>query len=287
MPEFIVPERYDGESMKTFLKSYCNVSARLLADLKKYPNGITANGQHKRSIDTVHTNDIVRIELPPEKNEIIPSNISLNIVYEDDDIIILDKPPFMPVHPVRNHIDDTLANGLAYYAQSKGEVWTFRAINRLDRDTSGLVLVCKNGYSASILSGNVEKVYMALCEGEIFGEGTIDEPIRLKEGHTIQREVGEGGVKAVTHWKSVAVKNNHTLLSVKLETGRTHQIRVHFSFKGFALAGDDMYGGSRRYFDRQCLHCTELKFIHPITKKQMTVKSNIPNWLDILDISLK
>lgn len=283
MPTFIVSKEYDGKDVKTFLKSYCNVSARLLTDLKKYPNGITANGSHIRSIDIIHTNDIIKIKLPIEKSDIIPVNLPLNIVYEDNDIIILDKPPFMPVHPVRNHIDDTLANGLAYYAQSKGEIWTFRAINRLDRDTSGLVLVCKNGYSASILSGKVEKVYMALCQGIILGKGTIDAPIRLKEGHTIQREVGEGGVKAITHWESIATKNNHTLLFIKLETGRTHQIRVHFSSIGLPLAGDDMYGGSRKYFQRQCLHCAELKFIHPITKKQMIIKSNIPNWLNDLD----
>lgn len=283
MPEFTVPEEYNGENIKTFLRNYCSVSSRLLTDLKKYPNGITIKGNRMRSVDIIYTGDIVKIEFPPEKTEIVAVNLPLNIVYEDNDIIIIDKPPFMPVHPVHGHIDDTLANGLAYYAQSKGEIWTFRAINRIDRDTSGLVLAAKNTYSASLLSGKVEKVYIALCEGELFGEGTIDAPIRLKEGHKIQREVGEGGVRAITHWKSIMVKNNHTLLSIKLETGRTHQIRVHFSSMGFPLAGDDMYGGSRKYFERQCLHCAGLEFIHPISKNKMTIKSKMPDWIKDLE----
>lgn len=283
MLEFVVTPDYDGESVKVFLRKYCNVSARLLTDLKKYPNGITANGKHIRSIDILHTNDIVCLNLPEEKNDIIPVNMKINIVYEDKYIIIIDKPPFMPVHPVHGHIDDTLANAVAYYAQNKGEKWTFRAINRLDRDTSGLVLIAKDSYSAALLGGSVEKVYIALCEGIICGEGTIDAPIRLKEGHTIQREVGEGGVSAITHWKSINTLFNHTLLSVKLETGRTHQIRVHFSSLGLPLAGDDMYGGHRNIFSRQCLHCAELDFIHPINKEKMIIKSKLPNWLEILD----
>lgn len=269
--KFIVEKDCGGMTVQNFLRKHCNVSARLLTKLKRTENGITANGEHIRSIDILHSGDIVELKMPDDENDIIPVEMPLDIVYEDEEIIVFNKPPFMPVHPVREHQLDTLANGAKYYSNSKGEDYTFRAINRLDRDTSGLVLVAKSSYAATFLSKNVSKIYVALCEGELYGNGTIDKPIRLKEGHTIQRETGENGIKAVTHWKSVQVNNNHTYLELKLETGRTHQIRVHMASIGHPLAGDDMYGGSRNIFKRQCLHCSTLTFIHPVTKEKMTI----------------
>lgn len=281
--KFVVNAGYDGITVQSFLRKYCDVSARLLTKLKRTENGITANGEHIRSIDILHGGDVVELKMPNDENYIVPVNIPLDIKYEDSELIVFNKPPFMPVHPVRDHQLDTLANGAVYYSQSKGENYTFRVINRLDKDTSGLVLTAKNSYSASSVAKTVDKTYFALCEGELYGSGTINAPLRLKEGYTIQREAGNGGVKAVTHWKALCICHNHTYLELKLETGRTHQIRAHMASVGHPLAGDDMYGGSRKYFDRQCLDCGIIEFIHPVTGKKITVSKKPENWLEILN----
>lgn len=273
---FKVNEDYDKKLVKEFLRRKCEVSSTLLRQLKLIDNGITRNGEHIRAVDTVNVGDEIVITLPEEKNDITPVNLPINILYEDEHIIIFDKAPFMAVHPVHGHIDDTLANAAAYYAKTHGELWTFRAINRLDRDTSGTLLAAKNAYAAARLPKTVKKKYIAVCEGTIENGGTVDAPIRLKEGHSIQREVGEGGVRAVTHYKPIEWGNNHTLVEFDLETGRTHQIRVHMSYLGYPLAGDDMYGGSRALINRQALHCGEVSFIHPITNELMRVESQLP-----------
>ena len=269
---FTVPQELDGITVQNFLGKYCQVSARLLAKLKRVENGITSGGKLIRSIDILHYGDIVELLLPENESEIIPVEIPIDAVYEDDFVIVYNKPPYMPVHPVREHQLDTLANGAAFYALKKGENFVFHAVNRLDKDTAGLVLAAKNSYAAAFLPENTEKRYMALCEGIVEGSGTINAPLRLKEGHTIQREIGEGGVNAVTHYEAVRhYSGKYTLLSIQLETGRTHQIRAHFSGIGHPLAGDDMYGGSREHFPRQCLHCAEIRFVHPISRQTVTV----------------
>lgn len=273
---FKVSEDYNNKTVKDFLRQKCDVSSTLLRQLKLTENGITRNGEHVRSVDILKFDDEVSITLPEEKNDITPINFPIDILYEDEHIIVFNKAPFMAVHPVHGHIDDTLANAAAYYAKSRGELWTFRAVNRLDRDTSGTLLAAKNAYAAARLPKSVKKKYIAVCEGILKDGGTIDAPIRFKEGHSIQREVGEGGVRAVTHYKPVKWGNNHTLVEFDLETGRTHQIRVHMSHLGYPLAGDDMYGGSRAFIDRQALHCGEVSFIHPVTNEFMRIQSKLP-----------
>ena len=275
--KFCVPAEYDGCLVKVFLRSFCRVSAHLLVKLKRTPEGITCNGKHIRAIDTLNTGDIVELCLPEDENAIPSLSIPLKILYEDEHILIVDKPPFLPVHPVHGHIDDTLANAVAAYFRSKGENHTFRAINRLDKDTSGIVLLAKDSYTAALLHKHVQKTYMAVCEGVLTGNGTIDEPIRLMEGHSIQREVGEGGARSITHWKAIKNNNEFTLLEINLETGRTHQIRVHFSYLGYPLAGDDMYGGKQNCINRHALHCSSISFIHPVSGKTIEITSNIPD----------
>ncbi len=279
---FTVPNEYDGKLVKDFLRKKCGVSASLLTQLKLVENGITNNGSHTRAVDVVKSGDEIVIALPDDKNEILPVNLPIDIIYEDEHVIVFNKSPLMAVHPVHGHIDDTLANAAAYYAKSKGELWTFRAVNRLDRDTSGALLVAKNSYAAALLPKTVKKKYIAVCEGIIAEGGTVDAPIRFKEGHTIQREVGDGGIRAVTHYKPVKVHNNHTLVEFDLETGRTHQIRVHMSHLNHPLAGDDMYGGSLSLITRQALHCGEISFIHPISGEKIKIICPMPD--DILSI---
>ncbi len=143
-------------------------------------------------------------------------------------------------------------------------------------DTSGALLAAKNAYAAALLPKSVSKVYVGVCEGIIKTKGTVDKPIRLKEGHTIERETGEGGVRAVTHYEPLLSGNGHTLLRFTLETGRTHQIRVHMSSIGNPLAGDDLYGGSRALIGRQALHCAEVSFVRPISNEEITVKAPLP-----------
>lgn len=287
MAVFVVPEELDGITVQNFLRRHCQVSARLLARLKRVENGMTVSGKTVRSIDILHSGDEIVLCFPQDDTEIVPVEMPIEVIFEDEYILAVNKPPFMPVHPVHEHQLDTLANAVMYYAVSKGENYTFRAVNRLDRDTSGIVLVAKNGYTHTFLSSNAEKTYYALCEGEIKGSGTIDSPIRIKEGHTIQRESGNGGVRAVTHYAAIESRYGHTLLKIKLETGRTHQIRTHFSGICHPLAGDEMYGGSRKYFERQCLHCAEMKIIHPMTRRTLTFFSPPENWLSVLEERIK
>ena len=279
---FKVGKEYDGRLVKEFLRKECNVSAALLTRLKLSENGITNNGVHTRAVDRVYFGDTITITLPQDKNGIAPVALPVHILYEDEHLIVFDKQPLMAVHPVHGHIDDTLANAAAYYALSKGEQWTFRAVNRLDRDTSGALLVAKNAYSAAILPKTVRKKYIAVCEGIIEKGGTVNDPIRLKEGHSIQREVGEGGVSAITHYRPIKYFNGHTLTEFDLETGRTHQIRVHMSSIGFPLAGDDMYGGKRDLISRQALHCGRVSFLHPVTKEPVSIDCPLPS--DIMSI---
>ncbi len=271
---FTVDDYFNQRTIKDFLRKKHDVSASLLTQLKQSQNGILLNGNHAAVIEKIKVGDVVTITLPEDKNEIEPINIPIKILYEDAHIIAYDKPPFMPTHPVRGHLDDTLANAAAYYALSKGENYSFRAINRLDRDTSGIVLAAKNAYCASILPKSTKKIYIGICEGEISTPFTIDKPIRLKEGHTIQREVGEGGVRAITHGEPIKISNGHTLIRFTLETGRTHQIRVHMASIGHPLAGDDMYGGSRTFFPRQALHCGEISFMHPVNREFVSIGSD-------------
>ena len=285
--KFIVPQQNDGISVYNFLRAKCGVSYRLIHKLKHVPMGITANGLHIRTIDPLNGGDTVILNIPEDENPTLPVAMPIDIVYEDEHIAVINKPFGMPVHPAREHIADTLANAFSAPLLANGEPNSaFRVINRLDRDTSGLVLTAKNSHAASLLHGHTDKIYYAICQGLLTGNGTIDAPIRVMEGHGIQREVGEGGIRAVTHWRAMksfsitaqsGQKHGLTLLEIHLETGRTHQIRVHFTSLGMPLAGDDMYGGSRDLIGRQALHCGQLHFNHPITGLPMEFTSPLPD----------
>lgn len=274
---FIVPPDCDGITVGRFLRSHCGASARLVTKQKQVPMGITANGQHIRTIDLLRAGDVVALNIPDDKKPAEAVAIPINIAYEDDDLAVLEKPANMAVHPSHNHQGDTLANAFAAHTSANGSAATFRPINRLDRDTTGLVVVCKHSHSANQLHGHLQKVYFAVCQGELTGSGTIDAPIRRVEGGGIRREVGEGGQRCVTHWQALACADGLTLLRIILETGRTHQIRCHFScHMGMPLAGDDMYGGSRELISRQALHCGEVSFIHPETGETVCIQSELP-----------
>lgn len=274
---FTVNKEHDNIDTKTFLRKHCGISARTLSKLKRTNLGISRNGELLKTNDILHVGDVVEIAMPDDVNEIVAVKGELDILFEDEYIIVLNKKPMMPVHPTKIHQEDTLANILCYYMQQKGEYYTFRAINRLDRDTSGCLIVAKDRYCANILPKTVSKEYVALCEGEISCCGTVDSPIKVMEGRSIQRQVSSDGAHSVTHYFPFLYKNGHTLTRFVLETGRTHQIRCHMSSIGYPLAGDDMYGGSLQFITRQALHCRKISFVHPVTSENVEVSCDIPS----------
>ncbi len=278
--QFTVPGECDGIRVKSFLRGRCRVSYRLMVQLKRVPRGITADGEHVRVIDRLRAGQQVVLTLPEDMHPMQPAEDGgVTVAYEDGHVLVLDKPAGMTVHPTRGHLDGTLANFTARYLAQKGESGTFRPINRLDRDTTGLVAAAKNAYAASRLNhvnGLIDKEYLAVAEGMLEEGGVIDKPIRHKEGHGIMREVGEGGERAVTHYEVLARGRTLTLLRIRLETGRTHQIRVHFSDMGYPLAGDTMYGQAHPVIGRQALHCFHLWFTHPVSGERVETWSQLP-----------
>lgn len=284
--EFCVANEQDGIVAERFLRGFCGVSLALLRKLKRVENGLLRNGEHLRSIDVLYAGDIVKINIPDDDTPARASSFFVPVVFEDKDIIVFDKPANMPVHPTHNHQGDTLANAYAAHLAKNGEAAAFRPINRIDKDTTGLVLVCKHTLSAAKMKNRLNKVYYAVCGGELSGSGRIDAPIRRCEGPGIKREVGEGGKPSITNWEVISCENGVSLLRIILETGRTHQIRCHFAdYMKMPLCGDEMYGGEREKINRQALHCGELSFMHPINDEQIILRSKIPE--DMLSLLRK
>jgi len=274
--EYTVTPEYDGANITTVLKQHFKMSTNLIKDLKKYDEGIHLNGEHIRVVDTVKTGDVLKITIRDTVSEnIIPKDIPINIVYEDEDILVLNKPPHMPTHPSMGNYENSLANGVMYYFKSKGEDRVFRAVNRLDKDTTGLMAVAKNSYiharmGEEIQDGELKRKYMCIVCGDVENDGTVDAPIKRADGSVINRIVAPDGQRAVTHYKVMERFGDYTLLEMELETGRTHQIRVHMSYIGHPLVGDWLYGTEDHNIAlRQMLHSCYLRFIHPVTGKEM------------------
>lgn len=274
---YTIPIQYDGRMVKEYLRQEMKCSGTLIKALKRQNRGILLNGEPVYTVDRLHAGDRLELQIPQAEGYCHHSvEMPLSVVLQDDDILVLDKPPFMAVHHSANHHKDTLANGVAYYLQQQGLSAAFRAVNRLDRDTSGLVLLGLNPYAAARLAQGIEKVYYAVVDGVYRGKGTIDLPIRRKGGSVILREVGEGGQQAVTHWESIAVYDRLSLLKIHLGTGRTHQIRVHFSHFGTPVLGDTLYSKGDSRIHRQALHCGEMRFHHPVTGELVACQAPLP-----------
>ncbi len=281
--DYIIESEYDGNKVLWYLRGKAKLSARLVASLKTFPEGILLNGEHIRTIDRIHTGDVLTVNIPQGENSAEPIDGELDVVYEDEDILIVNKSPFIAVHPTHNHQGDTLANVVASYLEKKGRPAVFRAVGRLDKGTSGLMIVALNGYVASRLSDfGVEKEYVAIAEGEYTGEGTIDKPIYRPDPMKTIRATGEDGDRAVTHYKAEVTDGERTFLRIRLETGRTHQIRVHFASMGTPLTGDSMYGSPSEEIARQALHCAKMIFTHPVTYEKIEVSA--PLWEDMQKI---
>lgn len=274
--EYTVPPAYDGRTMQDFLRRECGLSWRMVVKLKQVPGGMTADGKPMRTIDRLAAGQTVRVQMPEDAVKIEGADMPIDAAYEDEHILIVNKPPYLAVHPSAGKPEPTLANGVVGYFERKGTPLSFRPVNRLDRNTSGLLLAAKSPHIAYTLAQKPQKVYLAIVIGELTGEGTIDQPIRVREGSCITREVGEGGKKSLTHWQSLATDGEISLLRVIIETGRTHQIRVHMSWLGYPLVGDTMYGTDEAYLPRHGLHCARMTLTHPVTGEEIAVSAPMP-----------
>lgn len=282
--DYIIDEDSAGLRVEQFLRRK-RYSGQNLSEIKRMPKSILVNGVHYYMRQELSKGDHLQVRICETQNseKIPPTKLPLDIIYEDEDLLVLNKPAGMPIHPSLNNYTNSIANALAYYFQSQGKPFIFRCCNRLDRDTSGLTIVSKHLVSGSILSDmtkyrEVHREYLAIARGSVTpSEGTIQAPLGRKEGTIIERTVDwEHGEDAVTHYKVVKEANGHSLVSLRLETGRTHQIRIHMKYLGYPLIGDYLYNPDMEYMTRQALHSHHMEFTHPIIGEHMSFTAPLP-----------
>ena len=282
--EYIIDDAHSGIEIGRLLRASGYSRAAVIR--LKYGDGLFLNGRHIRTIDKAYAGDTLTVCFRECSDAEPNPSLSAAVLYDDDDIAVFDKPAGMPVHRSNGHNADTLENLFA----AKYPDTAFHAVSRLDRNTSGIVTVAKNKFAASKLMSDEryrpKKLYYAVIDGgfyEKYGEvGFIEAPIARESDSIIKRVVREDGDYARTEYRVLRHCDDLTFLEISLVTGRTHQIRVHMASIGHPLAGDDMYGGSRKYFNRQCLHCSEIRFTHPITNQIITIRKEPQNWFEIL-----
>ena len=292
----IESQRYDQlvwqckeeNKLKSELLDKMNISVRMLCSIKK-EKSVTVNGKYVPMHTMVCGTDIIKIELPHESNEYEAQQMGIEVLYEDFDLLVVEKPFGMVVHPTRNHLENTMLNALKYYFDENGIKSKVRFVNRLDRDTSGILIVAKNAYAHSVLTKDtsmweMHKKYIAVVEGKPDESGTIRLPI-IKSEDGIRRMVDENGQECVTHYRTIKSNERASFVELELETGRTHQIRVHMSAIGHPIFGDELYGGNMDFIERQALHCIELGFYSPRLEKEIRVKTKLHD--DITELLMK
>ena len=271
------------------LKEKFLLSDRLITKLKK-SNNIFLNNELTYTKHLVVSGDTVvaNIDFEEDNSNIVPTDIPLDIIYEDEYLLIINKPAGIAVHPSILHYDDSLSNGVKAYFDKIGLRKKIRIVNRLDRNTSGIVIFAKNEYIQECLikqmqSKDLKKEYLAIVEGSLpKNSGTLDFPIARKKGSIIERCVDQDGEKAITHYDVLNYSNDLSLVHIVLETGRTHQIRVHFSYIAHSILGDTLYGNPSTLISRQALHSFKISFIHPISKERLCFEAPIPKDMKIL-----
>lgn len=281
--EYTAGAAEQGKMLREFLKEK-EISKSALTDIKFKGGFISVNGQEVNVRYLLNSGDNVRVEFPPEvpseglKGEEVP----LEIIYEDEHLLVVNKPPGMNTIPSREHPFGSLASGLIGFYERSGLSATTHIVTRLDRDTSGLVLIAKHSHVHHLFSkqqraGGVKRRYEALAEGVIdLEEGTIEQPIARSKDSIIEREVHPDGQYACTIYEVKKRYEDFTHISLRLLTGRTHQIRVHMSYLGHPLLGDTLYGGNKNKITRQALHCCELTFVHPLLHKELQFHASLP-----------
>ena len=280
---YIIDRTHLPATIRSYLLSK-GYSAQNLIRLKKDVSSILVNHVPQFMNYPLQEKDVLTVNIREENSsdKIVPVNLPLDIVYEDEDIMVINKPPGMPIHPSFNNYENSLANGLAWYFMQQHTPFVFRCVNRLDRDTSGLTIIAKHMVSAGILSSmitrrEIYREYLAIVQGIVVPhEGIIDAPIARKEGSILERTVAADGERAITHYHTLKQEQDLTLLSLRLETGRTHQIRVHMKYLGYPLIGDYLYNPDTSRIARQALHSYRLSFTHPITGAHMEFTAKLP-----------
>ena len=278
-----ITENEQNTTVLDFLRKK-GFSRHILSSMKADKEALTRNGQRIGGREQLLAGDHFRVRLleTVDSDGIVPVSMPLSILYEDEDILVINKPADMPVHPSIGNYTNTLANGVAAYLDAKDEHSPFRCINRLDRDTSGALILAKNAFSAAVLSTQmrnrqIRRTYLAVVEGITPPNGTISAPISRVDDSVIERHVDFlHGEPAVTHYERLETKNEHSLLEIHLETGRTHQIRVHMGYIGHPLPADYLYHPEYDCFKRQPLHSLQLEFRHPVTDKSMCLLAPVP-----------
>lgn len=271
----------NDKTVKTILTEKFKFSGRLSRKLER-TGKILLNGKAVKLSKSIFEGDELSIEFDEEEDQYAAVDIPAKIIYEDDDLLAVDKQPYVVVHPARSHQNNTLANGLAYYFKENNIHRKVRFVNRLDMNTSGIVIIAKNPYAhnqmaVQMKSNQVEKYYYAIVEGYMKEDrGRIDAPITRLNPEDIIRTVHPSGKECITEFKKEKIFNNMTLVKLKLVTGRTHQIRVHLKYIGHPVIGDTLYGSESSLIGRQALHCYEMRFKHPITNKEMIITCPLP-----------
>ena len=282
--EYVVEKEYSGRSVKEITARALGISSATLKHLKFLDNGIMKNGSRVNVREILYEGDVLSLATEDTENgeKLKAVELALRIAYEDSELTVPDKPADMPTHPSRDHYDDTVANALAFRYNSMGLPFVFRPVNRLDRNTSGLLLIARNRLSANTLScalreGRIRKQYVAILDGTLpESEGLIETYIRRTAESIIVREVcgeGEGGDHALTKYKTLLSENGHSIVYAWPLTGRTHQLRVHFASLGAPITGDDMYGSSSELISRHALHSHVLSFPHPTDGREVCVRA--------------
>ena len=280
---YIIKPEESGITIKDYLRKK-SFSHALIANLKKYEDGIMVNGVRKYTDHHLVTDDELNVCIreKPTVSRIMATELKLSVLYEDEDLMVVDKQAGIPIHPSRLNNTETLANAVANYLTDKDIDPVFHCINRLDKDTSGLTIIAKNMYAASLLSEmirirTIKRDYLAICEG-IFRnkQGSVCAPITRNGTSMIRYVDHENGEYAETDYQVTGEGNGLSLVKLTLKTGKTHQIRVHMKHIGHPLIGDRLYNPDNRIMDRQALHAQKLTFTHPVTGMNISITSDIP-----------
>lgn len=281
--EFIVPDLWDGKRLDAFLRVAHHFSGTTIKRAKSIPGGLTMDGEHLRTVDPLRAGAVIRVVTDAEQRSYPPSAAAAEILYTDSDLIIFNKPAGMPCHPSKGHPYDTLANVFAALPDAGGLY--FRPVGRLDRNTSGVVICAKHAHAAYRLFGEIKpvKIYLALIVGRPpQPQGSVDAPIDREAEGSQRRCVRADGQRAVTHYQTLLASDGLSLLALWLETGRTHQIRVHMAHLGCPLSGDALYGGDCAAISRHALHCFAVAMTHPLKNKRIDVLAPLPEDLKTL-----
>lgn len=288
--EWVARKQHDGMLLRDFLRKEKQISKKALADIKFAGGFLFVNKKEVTVRAVLSEGDLVTVVFPCEtpSPSLVKENLPLDIVYEDAHFLVVNKPPQMATIPSFEHPTGTLANGILHYYEQKKIPATFHAVNRLDKDTSGLLVVAKHRFAHDLMTkqqqeGKLKREYLAIVHEVISQDvGVINEPIGRKEGSIIEREVRPDGQKAITHFQVLKRFHDRTVVKIQLETGRTHQIRVHFSYMGHPLLGDDLYGGKRDQIERQALHSYKCTFFHPFFEREFSFTQDVPQDMKIL-----